>query len=759
MADILFWSDLRQCLDSVLVEQQMMSICDYMKTSIAVNTYLKEAKAKTAVEEVQLWVVAYVNGHLAVIARRMLKLEHGPPLIAAYVAQWQYFAQASQAMSGCLGQTVGIGMREAMVQAWYTTVFRRIAASMAAAMVALVDGARKDGGVDDPQLLSNLSCVLVDLRPTHAPELPRGELLGVYFAWYLEPYVWAAVRHIDSCTSHLRTPGSTREYIRLVTRLIDDEERRAVAYLRPESVESLRCVLAQRFVAGSLAAIHAEAELMLATDDEDLRSVFCLLRRVPADRVAMQPLCDVFRAYVTQHTLAAMPSLAELNPNDASVSSLAFARNAVDWLIAELNHLRAMTTRCFDDDPRFSNSLVAGLREALNSKDFMGSGHPQLEAPRLLAGYFGLLLQADSALALELAAAHPTGFENAVESRAREALQLCELVNGKDKLTYHYRSLLARRLVTDSSSSVDLERTVVAMLTPLTGIDSTNRINDMIEDMNLSHTLFADYRPSVSSGSLDVSVKVLRENLWCGNLSSELSRTMIVPRQVSAACEEFIEMYKSRYNSAPGKGRKLQWLWAYSKATIQLYFPHSVGRVAQTGYTIVVNTYQLAILALFTDASCLGSAAQQLTPAEISLHIKLHPAAVKSELAVLARAGILVSNKSNDAVMMNSSFNSRRLRIDVSGIKRMRQETVAETTKIDSYVDSERYLQIQSAIMTEMKRRLSIHHTKLLNFVTTRFERVFPVERPVFKRVIGVLITDRYIRQKEGDFNIYEYIA
>ncbi|KAJ2879322.1 hypothetical protein H4R27_005379 [Coemansia aciculifera] len=719
MADILFWSDLRQCLDSVLVEQQMMSICDYMKTSIAVNTYLKEAKAKTAVEEVQLWVVAYVNGHLAVIARRMLKLEHGPPLIAAYVAQWQYFAQASQAMSGCLGQTVGIGMREAMVQAWYTTVFRRIAASMAAAMLCAG-------------------------RPAPYPcaRAAKGRA-----AWCILCMVFGTV-----CVG-CRAPR------RLVTRLIDDEERRAVAYLRPESLESLRCVLAQRFVAGSLAAIHAEAELMLATDDEDLRSVFCLLRRVPADRVAMQPLCDVFRAYVTQHTLAAMPSLAELNPNDASVSSLAFARNAVDWLIAELNHLRAMTTRCFDDDPRFSNSLVAGLREALNSKDFMGSGHPQLEAPRLLAGYFGLLLQTDSALALELAAAHPTGFENAVESRAREALQLCELVNGKDKLTYHYRSLLARRLVTDSSSSVDLERTIVAMLTPLTGIDSTNRINDMIEDMNLSHTLFADYRPSVSSGSLDVSVKVLRENLWYGNLSSELSRTMIVPRQVSAACEEFIEMYKSRYNSAPGKGRKLQWLWAYSKATIQLYFPHSVGRVAQTGYTIVVNTYQLAILALFTDASCLGSAAQQLTPAEISLHIKLHPAAVKSELAVLARAGILVSNKSNDAVMMNSSFNSRRLRIDVSGIKRMRQETVAETTKIDSYVDSERYLQIQSAIMTEMKRRLSIHHTKLLNFVTTRFERVFPVERPVFKRVIGVLITDRYIRQKEGDFNIYEYIA
>ncbi|KAJ2111114.1 hypothetical protein IW146_005591 [Coemansia sp. RSA 922] len=759
MADVLFWSDLRQRLDGVLVEQQTMSISDYVQISTVVNTYLKAAEVETAVEEVRQWVTAYVNRQLAVIARRLQKLERGPSLIDAYVAQWQYFAQASQALSGSLGQAVGFGMREAMAQAWYTTVFRRVAADMAAAMVALVDDARKDGGVDDPQLLSKLSYVLAELRPAYAPELPGGEPLGAYFVWYLEPYVWAAVRHVESRTGHLRTPGSTREYIRLVTRLIDDEERRAEAYLRPESVESLRCVLAQRFVAGSLAAIHAEAALMLAADSEDLRSAFCLLRRVPADRKAMQPLRDAFRAHVAQHTLAAMPSLAELNPNEASVSSLAFARNAVDWLIKELNRLRAMTARCFDDDRGFNRSLVAGLREALNSKEFLSKDHPQLKAPRLLAGYFGLLLQTDSALALELAAAHPTGFENAVESRARDALQLCELVDSKDKLMYHYRSLLARRLVTDSSSNVDLERTVVAMLTPLTGIDNTNRINDMLTDMNVSHTLFADYRPSMSSGSLNVSVKVLKQILWCGNLSSELSRALILPRQVSAACDEFVGVYNSRYSSASRNGRKLQWLWAYSKATIQLYFPHSVGRVAQTGYTLVVNAYQLAILALFTDSSCLGSAAQQLTPTEISLHIKLRLDAVKSELAVLARAGILVSNKSNDAVMMNSSFNSRRLRIDISGIKRMRQETEDETKKIDSYVDSERYLQIQSAVMKEMKRCLSIHHTRLLNLVTTRYESKFLVERPVFKRVIGVLLDDKYIRQKEGDFNIYEYIA
>ncbi|KAJ1823574.1 ubiquitin ligase (cullin) of SCF [Coemansia sp. RSA 2671] len=751
-------NDLRQRLDGVLVGQQAMSIGDYMSISSAVSLHVQRAKAEMAAEEVRQWVAAYVNGHLAAVARRLQALERGAPLIAAYVAQWQYFAQASLALSGSLSRAVGSGMREAMAQAWYTKVFRPVAATVASAAVALVDAARKEGGVDDPQLLSALHSVLAELRPTYAPELPRGQPLGVYFAWYLEPYARASVRHIDSCTSHLRAPGSTREYIRLVTRLIGDEERRAEAYLRAESVESLRCVLSQRFVAGSLAAIHAEAALMFACM-EDLRSVFCLLRRVPADRAAMQPLRDAFKAHVAQHTLAAMPSLAELNPQGASVASLAFARNAVDWLLAELGRHRAMAARCFDSEPGFSAALLAGLREALNSSQFMGPDHSQLvQAPRLLAGYFGLLLQADSALSLELAAAHPTGFEDAIESRARDALQLCELVNSKDKLMRHYRSLLARRLITDSSASAELERAVVAMLTPLTGIENTYHVRAMLADMSLSQNMSKQYQSSLSSESLDVSVKILRHSLWSDSLVPESSPELIVPRQASAACDRLAELYNDRHASSRS-GRKLQWQWAYSKATIQLYFPHSVGRIAQTGYTVIANAYQLTILALFTDASCLGSAAQQLMPSQISRSIKLSLAVVNTELSVLMRAGILVSNSETGAVMMNSGFNSRRVRIDISGIKRMRQETAEDKARIDLHADSNRFDQVRSAIMVEMKRHSSLHHAKLLSLVAARVERVFLVERSVFKLAIGSLTEGDYIRRKEDDFNVYEYVV
>ncbi|KAJ2840661.1 ubiquitin ligase (cullin) of SCF [Coemansia sp. 'formosensis'] len=761
MADVLFWNDLRQRLDGVLVEQQAMSISDYLSIGNTVSQHVQRAKAGMAAEEVRQWVAAYVNGHLGVVAQRMQKLERGAPLIAAYIAQWQHFAQASQALSGSLSRAVGSGMHEAMVQAWYTTVFRRIATSIAAAAMTLVDEARKGGGVDDPQLLSTLHGTLAELRPAHAPELPGGKPLGVYVAWYLEPYVWAAVRHIDSCTRHLRTPGSTREYIRVVTRLLDDEERRGAAYLRAESVDDLRCVLAQRFVAGNLAAIHAEVARMLGSSQEDLRSVFCLLRRVPADRAAMQPLRDAFKAYVAEHTLAAMPSLVELNPGDASVSSLAFARNAVDWLLAELGRRQEMTLRCFDDEPGFRASLDAGLREAINSGRLMGPDHPQLQAPRLLAGYFGLLLQPDSALAQELAAVHPTSFESAVESRVRDALQLCELVSSKDRLMRHYKSLLARRLITDSGSNADLESAVVNMLALPMGFENTLQVSNMLTDISLSQDFSAQYRPILSSASMDVAVKILGSRWWSENLISESSPGLIVPQQVSAACDRLAELYAAGRNNASSGRRKLQWQWqwSYSKATIQLYFPHSVGRAAQTGYTIITNAYQLSILALFTDMSCLGFASRQLTPDVISRSIKLDLATVNMELAVLMRAGLLVTDSGSGAVMMNSSFNSRRLRIDISGIKRKCQESVAETREIDSRVDKHRFGLVKAAIVDALKRRSRMHHKDLLELVTVKCSRTFVVDRTVFKNAIGFLTEEEYICKSKDDFNVYEYFV
>ncbi|KAJ1671447.1 hypothetical protein GGF44_006155, partial [Coemansia sp. RSA 1694] len=331
-ADVLFWSGLQQRLDGVFVGQQAMSTSDYMGISLAVSRHVHRAEA----EEVRQWVSAYVNGHLAGVGRRLQQTERGAPLIAAYVSQWLHFAQASQAVSSSLGRAVGSGMREVMVQAWYTAVFRRVEMGLATAAVALVDDARSGGSAGDPQPLTTLHAALADLRPTLAPELqlPRGSgsSLRVYSAWYLEPYAWAAVRYVDSCTRHLQTQGSTREYIRLVSRLMEEEDRRAAAYLRLESVELFKCVLAQRFVAARLANIHAEASSILAAaandeggngdDDDDLRTVFCLLRRVPADSVAMQPLRKTFEAHVSQQILAALPKRAErFDSNDSSSSS------------------------------------------------------------------------------------------------------------------------------------------------------------------------------------------------------------------------------------------------------------------------------------------------------------------------------------------------------------------------------------------------------------------------------------------------------
>ncbi|KAJ2744915.1 ubiquitin ligase (cullin) of SCF [Coemansia sp. BCRC 34301] len=713
MADtttLCFWSDLEHRLDGVLSggAAQTMSIGDYMAISASVNEYTQTGDAS----DVRQWVVSRVSGHLATIRRQLSSLA-GLSLVSEYVSQWTRYAHISQALSGSLGSLAGQGMRQILARIWHSAVFRHIALRLASATVSLAYASA--GG--DPQPLVRLHSALSELHVTHGSR-------SIYAAWYLEPYTWAAVRHVAGATSHVR--ASIRDYVRTASRLILGEEERARSFVRPESVGLVTCVLGQRFVASRVDEIHSEARAMLAESDSgelrgELRTLFALLRRVADDRVGMQGLRVLFREHVTGHILGELQSLGGYG-SGADKSSLGFAQTAVAFLLREAARFRSLVSQCFDSDSGFGSALEDGLRDALNSGQLVGPDYPQIQAPVLLAGYFGQLLQ--------------RGSEGDPESRAREALQLCSLVQAKDKLLCHYRALLARRFVTESSVGLEFERTVAGMLLPLATTENTVQIRTILSDMSALVEI---------PGAPDISFRALSSAAWSG-MSSESSPTLIVPTVVSDACDKLTHMYRAKGNGA----KVLWWQWAYSKATIQMHFPGS-----PTPYTLIVNTYQLSILSLFTTHSCLGYAAQHLTLQQISTAIRLHLLTVTSELAVLQRAGILVFSK--DVVTVNGAFRSRRLRIDVSGTRNLRQQPEPEIVAIDRHVDDHRKCQIMAVVMAILKRRGRVDHSLLLRLVSTHFEHMFKVTRLMFKNAVESLILREFVRHCDDDAQAYEY--
>ncbi|KAJ2478042.1 hypothetical protein EV174_004432, partial [Coemansia sp. RSA 2320] len=561
--DLVFWSDLRGRLDSVLVRRDSHSvgIGEYMCLSGLVSQRVLQRKRGSASagcsktgeqrgEELRQWLAAYAADHVAALARQAQELRgHPEQLVTFYVAQWQHYGHASQVLSGCFAQasssnTSSAGLmpvRDMLMQVWYRRMFRVLAPSLAAAAVALVDAVRAGTALTEHtrQHVTALQAALVDLRPADAPELKRqlrgsdhgeGEPLGVYAAWYEEPYIWAAVRYVASETRHLN--ADDRAYVCHVRRLLDAEERRGEALLlRAESQAALRCVLALQFVAARLPRIHAEAARLLAAaaaaaptayaphavetdnngiEDASLRDAVSLLRRVSSPDASTLPLQHLLSQHVEQSTLDGALTAPFSSSSSSSSAAAAFSQQIVAWLLAELGRHRARARACFSGCGWDTSAAVAaGLRRAINSADFsrrLGS-----TPARLLASYLHQLLQPGS-----------MDESGAVEARAKEAMQLCELIHGKDRLMRHYQVLLAKRLVSDASLAPDIERTVVSMLAGLSSgaMQYTLHSTAMLSDMSVSRDMSAKFQLQKQTG-YDVAVKILSSAAWSENLLPE----------------------------------------------------------------------------------------------------------------------------------------------------------------------------------------------------------------------------------------------
>ncbi|KAJ2907173.1 hypothetical protein GGI21_003945, partial [Coemansia aciculifera] len=181
MADVLNWT-------ALLSGQQTLSTGEYMRLSSAMSQRTQRDDA----EDLRQWAAASILRHVALVSRQLQQPLLRAQIISAYVAEWQRFALGSQVLGSIMGRAMGPQLRETMTQAWRSHVFRRLAPSLAAAVVGLADDARSGASAADPQPLTALHAAMTELDPARA----------LYAQWLVEPYAWAAVRHVVGAVRH-----------------------------------------------------------------------------------------------------------------------------------------------------------------------------------------------------------------------------------------------------------------------------------------------------------------------------------------------------------------------------------------------------------------------------------------------------------------------------------------------------------------------------------------------------------------------------
>ncbi|KAJ2278266.1 ubiquitin ligase (cullin) of SCF [Coemansia sp. RSA 370] len=711
---------LQNALDGPIVRHEIMSTPEYMKVYSAVKHYQDyacvEPPAMTTMccnRRLYNWLISYMTKNIRDIKDKALVLS-GPALLDFYITQWEYF-QTTHMLIGRLFFSVDQQWIErqckqdpnytcissTLIQLWYFYLFRRLTTHVMSNAISLVD-AERSGRAIDSTLITRLYKAYVELKPEGIAKCNAEfrERLGAYICYYENPYINAAVSYIDTKTHSLRTPEHMREYIQVLSELFIQEDERSERYLRSNSLAPMRNKLNERFLRSEIGCIYQMADLMFATgnDNNGLCTIYALLSRFDNSNV-LQQFLDKFVAQAKKTITQNCPEIQASTDGGKAV----FAKAAVIYLSDTLNAHLDMIATLFCNNSSFTKELRHVFAAAVNTDEM----HSRLGVTpaRLAAEFCNIVLKNSKTRSDDLG----SDLTQTAELMLHKAMDVLHASHDKGLFFKFYQLHLTRRLLDNTSMSLDLEKTAIAMIYKTVMMSVKRHGNKKGSDL--------EYTLECAASQNSSEAKQMITDIIVG---AENSRNYT--DQVSQA--GFDVDFKSK------------------------------GRYAQIGYTLVLNPYQVSILNLFTDPS-LYDGDVVLTPLQICANIDIDANIAASELVTLTNAHILQYAPDKTGICINQTFDSKQRYIDLSRIK------PAQHKKEEATLDNRDSKFRKECIMTDisgiLKKKECMGHRALFNAVKKSRENFFMLTISDFKESISKLIDKGIIERDEDDHAVYKY--
>jgi cullin 3 len=366
--------------------------------------------------------------------------------------------------------------------------------------------------------------------------------------------------------------------------------------------------------------------------------------------------------------------------------------------------------------------------------------------------------------------------EAEVEVVLNKAIVLLRYIQDKDMFERYYKKHLCKRLLMGKSISMDVEKQMVMKMKIELGNSSTNKLEAMFKDMNLSGDLTSAYRTRVVTAAeakrTELDIKVLTSMTWpletmqSDNMDQEQSEC-IFPPEIERIKKGFENFYSQQHN-----GRKLKWMSKMGTADIRAVFPKVQGakegtRLAkERKYELNVSTYAMVVLLLFNDvapdASLSFQAIQDKTGIPTSELIRnLQALAVSPKTRILIKEPMSKDVKPTDRFSFNTSYSSQFLRVKV-GVVAAGNKVEGEKERRDTEKrnNDSRGFSIEAAIVRIMKQRKELGHQQLVAETVTQLASQFKPDIAMIKSRIESLIEREYLERIDGrEPQAYRYLA
>jgi len=207
--------------------------------------------------------------------------------------------------------------------------------------------------------------------------------------------------------------------------------------------------------------------------------------------------------------------------------------------------------------------------------------------------------------------------------------------------------------------------------------------------------------------------------------------------EIMPTYERFTKYYQSKHS-----GRKLTWLWNYSKNELRTNYLNQK-------YILMTSAYQMAVLVQYNRNDTL-SLDELVAATAISKDI------LSQVLALLVKAKILI-NEEKDQYDLNPSFKSKKIRVNLN--QPIKAEVKAESSDVLKAVDEDRKYVIQATIVRIMKARKTMKNQALIQEVISQISQRFAPKIPDIKKAVETLLEKEYMERVDGQKDTFAYVA
>ncbi|KAF9534666.1 ubiquitin-protein ligase [Crepidotus variabilis] len=591
-------------------------------------------------------------------------------------------------------------------------------AKLAAATLRLITQQR-NGETIDQGLVKKVVDSFVSLGLDIAD--PNKECLDVYREQFETPFIQATEQYYKKESETFLAENSVPDYLKKAEERLREEENRVERYLhtktRKELISKCENVLIREH--GEL-MWESFQNLLDFDQDEDLQRMYALLARIPE---GLEPLRKRFEAHVKNAGLAAISKLVgEGGTNVDSLDPKAY----VDALLEVHQKNSEIVNRSFKGEAGFAASLDKACREFVNRNAATGSS--STKSPELIAKHADMLLRKNNKMAEE----------DDLEGALNRVMILFKYLEDKDVFQTFYTTKLSKRLIHGVSASDEAEASMISKLKEACGFEYTNKLQRMFTDMSLSKDLTDSFKDRMAQNHDDMeiafSIMVLGTNFWPLNPPAH---EFVIPTEILPTYDRFSKYYQTKHS-----GRKLTWLWNYSKNELRTNYLNQK-------YILMTSSYQMAVLLQYNQNDTM-SLEELGTATSISKEI------LTQVLAVLVKAKILI-NEETEQYDLNPNFKSKKIRVNLN--LPIKAEVKAESADVLKAVDEDRKYVIQATIVRIMKARKTMKNQALIQEVISQISQRFAPKIPDIKKAIETLLEKEYMERVEGSKDTFAYIA